>query len=291
MCDRVAVMFLGKIVEMAGADQLFAPRHPYTRALPVRRPGPRPAARRLESSASVLGGDVPFAHEPAARPAASTRAAPSTLEGTCDVDEPVPGGQAGGNVAACHFPLTDEEIQRRVPTAAAGRGTRGPLRRLRSGAELPRGGRAPRRTRPTRSGAPSAGSASRSSSASSGAPGGPLLVVTSGANRVDTGRVGAGVGAGLERADAAFVREAPRFRDRRRSALRLPGRHAAGAHPRRRGPAGPRRGLGGGGDASPRFSPGHSAQLVEGARPGASSASAPRPRMPRQRLHHAPRAA
>ena len=40
-----------------------------------------------------------------------------------------------------------------------------------------------------------------------GAPGGPLLVVTSGANRVDTGRVGAVVGAGLERADAAFVRE------------------------------------------------------------------------------------
>ena len=57
IADRVAVMYLGRIVETASADDLFAnPRHPYTRALLSAIPIPRPRARR---NRQLLEGDVP----------------------------------------------------------------------------------------------------------------------------------------------------------------------------------------------------------------------------------------
>ena len=57
IADRVAVMYLGRIVETASADDFFAnPRHPYTRALLSAIPLPRPRARR---NRQILEGDVP----------------------------------------------------------------------------------------------------------------------------------------------------------------------------------------------------------------------------------------
>jgi peptide/nickel transport system ATP-binding protein/oligopeptide transport system ATP-binding protein len=118
VCDRVAVMYLGKIVEIADGDDLFAhPRHPYTGALlsAVPVPDPRMASNK---NRQVLGGDVPSPSNPPRACRFHTRC-PKAKDGVCNVDEPLLERKEGGNVAACHFPLTDEEIASRVPTAAA----------------------------------------------------------------------------------------------------------------------------------------------------------------------------
>jgi len=118
VCDRIAVMYLGKIVELADADQLFDhPRHPYTGALLSAVPVPDPRLAR-EKHRQVLGGDVPSPTNPPPACRFHTRC-PKAQDGKCNVDEPFLEVKQGGNLAACHFPLTDEEIAARVPTAAA----------------------------------------------------------------------------------------------------------------------------------------------------------------------------
>jgi peptide/nickel transport system ATP-binding protein len=118
VCDRVAVMYLGKIVELAEADQLFEhPRHPYTGALLSAVPVPDPRMAR-EKQRQVLGGDVPSPTNPPPACRFHTRC-PKARDGVCNVDEPLLELKEGGNLAACHYPLTGEEIAARVPTAAA----------------------------------------------------------------------------------------------------------------------------------------------------------------------------
>ena len=118
VCDRIAVMYLGKIVELADADALFEhPRHPYTGALlsAVPIPDPRLAKGR---NRQVLGGDVPSPTNPPPACRFHTRCS-KAKDGVCNVEEPLLEHKDGGNLAACHFPLTDQEIASRVPTAAA----------------------------------------------------------------------------------------------------------------------------------------------------------------------------
>ncbi len=118
VCDRIAVMYLGKIVELADADALFGhPRHPYTGALLSAVPVPDPRLAKSKQR-QVLGGDVPSPTNPPPACRFHTRC-PKARDGVCNVEEPLLEVKDGGNLAACHFPLTDQEIAERVPTAAA----------------------------------------------------------------------------------------------------------------------------------------------------------------------------
>ena len=118
MCDRVAVMYLGKVVELATADHLYAhPRHPYTGALMSAVPVPDPqlaATKRRQ----ILTGDVPSPANPPEACRFHTRC-PKFVAGHCDVSEPLLALKDGGNEAACHYPLTDAEVAERVPSAPA----------------------------------------------------------------------------------------------------------------------------------------------------------------------------
>ena len=117
MCDRIAVMYLGKIVELASSDELYAhPRHPYTRALLSAVPVADPVLAKARKR-QILGGDLPSPSNPPPACRFHTRC-PKFVEGECDVREPLLEPKQGGNLAACHFPLTDAEITSVTPAAA-----------------------------------------------------------------------------------------------------------------------------------------------------------------------------
>jgi peptide/nickel transport system ATP-binding protein len=62
LCDRIAIMYLGRIVEMGSRTELFSsPHHPYTRALLAAVPVPDPSRRRQEA---VVRGEIPSAIDP-----------------------------------------------------------------------------------------------------------------------------------------------------------------------------------------------------------------------------------
>jgi oligopeptide/dipeptide ABC transporter ATP-binding protein len=116
MCDRIAVMYLGQIVELATSDELYAhPRHPYTGALMSAVPVPSPS-RSLARKDRVLRGDVPSPTHPPDACRFHPRC--PKCQDRCTVETPLLEPKAGGNVAACHFPLTDAEAAERSPRAA-----------------------------------------------------------------------------------------------------------------------------------------------------------------------------
>jgi oligopeptide/dipeptide ABC transporter ATP-binding protein len=106
MCDRVAVMYLGRIVEIGPGDALYSfPRHPYTGALLSAVPVADPTLRASERQ--LLSGDVPSPANPPHACRFHTRC-PKAQE-LCSIDDPPLEDKGTGTRAACHFPLTREE--------------------------------------------------------------------------------------------------------------------------------------------------------------------------------------
>jgi oligopeptide/dipeptide ABC transporter ATP-binding protein len=123
LAHRVAVMYLGRIVEIGLSDDVFErPRHPYTKALLSAVPAAEPGAKGLANRV-VIDGDVP---DPLSIPTGcsfSTRC-PHTVGDVCRKELPeLDRGPVGttGSTAACHFPLEwPASGQQYVPDAGRG---------------------------------------------------------------------------------------------------------------------------------------------------------------------------
>ena len=129
--DRVAVMYLGEIVELAECDALFeTPRHPYTRSLIEAIPVPVPGARRVRR---LLEGDPP---SPAAPPPGCrfhTRC-PFAAD-ICRVERPALRAISPGHAVACHLA---EELPAAMSTELVAAGSETGRRRVNLFAEAQR---------------------------------------------------------------------------------------------------------------------------------------------------------
>ncbi|MFD5361265.1 ABC transporter ATP-binding protein [Streptomyces tendae] len=106
--DRIAVMYLGKIMELADRDLLYkSPMHPYTKALMSAVPIPDPARRGAKSERILLKGDVPSPIAPPSGCRFHTRCWKATQ--ICTTTEPPLKELRPGQQVACHHPENFED--------------------------------------------------------------------------------------------------------------------------------------------------------------------------------------
>jgi len=100
MCDRIAVMYLGKIMELGTTEQIvFEPLHPYTKALIAAVPVPDPTSKRIEV---VIKGEIPSPVNPPSGCRFHTRC-PSFIGDICKTKEPELIDVGKGHFVACHL--------------------------------------------------------------------------------------------------------------------------------------------------------------------------------------------
>jgi oligopeptide/dipeptide ABC transporter ATP-binding protein len=98
-CNRIAVMYLGQLIEIAECDELFSNlKHPYTEALISSIPTVDP---RIKTNRIVLTGEVPTATNPPPGCRFSTRCQYS--KPICSKEEPILTDIGSGHLVACHF--------------------------------------------------------------------------------------------------------------------------------------------------------------------------------------------
>ena len=104
LSDRIAVMYLGKVVETADRKDIYdRPQHPYTKALLSSIPVPDPAVE-YERAPITLKGEIPSPVNPPSGCRFHTRCPIARVPGICSEQEPLlePHGQRD-QMAACHF--------------------------------------------------------------------------------------------------------------------------------------------------------------------------------------------
>ena len=101
IADRVAVMYLGTLVELGGRDQIWRnPQHPYTRALLAAAPVANPKLARSRQR-TVLQGELPSPLDPPGGCPFHSRC--TFAQDRCRAERPVLRPVASGAMAACHF--------------------------------------------------------------------------------------------------------------------------------------------------------------------------------------------
>jgi peptide/nickel transport system ATP-binding protein len=115
LSDRIAVLYLGQLMEIGPADRVFsAPHHPYTEALLSSVPGTRGHARERIR----LQGDIPSAVSPPSGCVFHTRC-PRKLGDVCATARPPLREIEPGRTMRCHIPLDELAAIQREPAAAA----------------------------------------------------------------------------------------------------------------------------------------------------------------------------